>query len=227
MNATVKLLALQIVSLFVGFALILFVLAGTIDWLAGWTFLVLFFGFVIGLSVWLHRNNPGLLQERTRLTTPDQQGWDKVLFPLLCFLLLGWLMLMPLDAVRWHWSHVPGWLHVVGIALLLYSFYLHFLAFRANSYLSPVVRVQEERGHTVISSGPYHYVRHPMYAAIVVLVVGTPLLLGSWYGLVVGILLMSLLARRAVLEERMLQHDLRGYTAYMSEVRYRLIPYLW
>jgi protein-S-isoprenylcysteine O-methyltransferase Ste14 len=111
--------------------------------------------------------------------------------------------------------------------ILLCSFYLLFLTFRENSYLSTVVRIQTERGHAVVSTGPYHYVRHPMYAAIFIFVIGTALLLGSWYGVILGLIFMVMLARRAVLEERTLQKELHGYADYMKHVKYRLIPYVW
>jgi protein-S-isoprenylcysteine O-methyltransferase Ste14 len=110
---------------------------------------------------------------------------------------------------------------------LLWSFYFFFLTFRENSFLSPVVRIQNERGHTVVSTGPYHYVRHPMYAGFLPFMIGTPLLLGSWYGVLLGLAFMIVLARRAVLEERTLQKELRGYADYMTQVKYRLIPYIW
>ena len=90
-----------------------------------------------------------------------------------------------------------------------------------------MVRIQQERGHAVISTGPYHYVRHPMYAAILIFVVGTSLLLGSWYGLLFGMARMVVLARRAILEERTLREHLHGYTDYIAHVQYRLIPYVW
>ncbi len=141
--------------------------------------------------------------------------------------LFAWLLFVSFDAVRFRWSPVPGWLQVVGAVILLCSFYILFLTFRENSYLSPVVRVQEEREQTVISTGPYHYVRHPMYAAMVVFVVGTPLLLGSWYGILFGLIFVLVLARRAVLEEHTLRQELAGYEVYMTQVKYRLIPYLW
>ena len=111
--------------------------------------------------------------------------------------------------------------------ILLCSFYFLFLTFSENSYLSPVVRVQEEPGHTVISPGLYHYVRHPMYMAILVFIVGTSLMLGSWYGLIFVILCASLLARRAILEEQMLLKELPGYADYTAQVKYRFIPYVW
>jgi protein-S-isoprenylcysteine O-methyltransferase Ste14 len=111
--------------------------------------------------------------------------------------------------------------------VLIGAFYLFFLTFRENSYLSPVVRIQKERGHRVVSTGPYHYVRHPMYAGFLLFMTGTPLLLGSWYGVVLGLAFMLVLARRAILEERTLQNELRGYADYMTQVKYRLIPFIW
>lgn len=196
-------------------------------WLAGWIFLALFFGFLLATNLWLFKHNPGLLQERMRLGTSDQQGWDKLLFPLLILLFFGWLISISLDAVRFHWSPVPVWLQFVGAIVLLCSFYLLFLTFRENSYLSTVVRIQEDRGQTVVSTGPYRSVRHPMYTAILVFTIGTSLLLGSWYGILSGLVLMILLARRAMLEERTLRAKLPGYAAYVGQVKYRLIPYIW
>jgi len=217
----------QFVSFFVLFALALFLPAGTLAWPAGWLFLALFFGFYLAITIWLVRHNPALLQERLRLRTSDQQGWDKLLFPLLLLCSLAWLSFLAFDTMRARWSPVPMWLQIVGAIILLGAFGLLFLTFRENTYLSPVVRIQDERGHRVVTTGPYHYVRHPMYAAIVVFVVGTSLLLGSWSGVLVGAIFVITLARRAILEERTLQARLPGYATYMTEVKYRLIPYLW
>jgi protein-S-isoprenylcysteine O-methyltransferase Ste14 len=227
MRVNVKQQIGQFAGSFMAFALSLFLPAGTLAWPAGWIFLALFFGFYLAITVWLYRHNPGLLQERARLGTSDQLAWDKLLFPLLLVLPFAWLMFMSLDVVRFHWSVLPVWLEIVGAFILLCSFYLLFLTFRENAYLSPVVRIQEERGHRVISTGPYHYVRHPMYTAMLVFVVGTSLLLGSGYGILLGALFVVVLARRAVLEERTLQEKLHGYTTYMTQVKYRLIPYVW
>ena len=141
--------------------------------------------------------------------------------------LLAWLVVMGLDAVRFRWSQMPAWLQVAGAILLLGSFYLFFLTFRENPYASPAVRVQTERGQTVISTGPYHYVRHPMYAAGIPFVAGTALLLGSWYGLLMGLIFVFGLAFRAVQEERLLRAELPGYDEYMAQVKYRFIPHVW
>ena len=221
-------MAAEIGGTFVAFGLALFLPAGTADWLAGWAFLAPFFAFTVSLSGWLFRRNPGLLVERmTGIGKPDQPRWDKVFFVVTEALFVSWLVLMPLDAVRFHWSRMPGFLPVAGALLLIGSFYLFFLTFRENPYLSPAVRVQAERGQSVISTGPYHYVRHPMYAAVMPFIAGTSLLLGSWYGLLYGLILMACIAFRAVREERVLLSELPGYAAYMAQVRYRLIPHVW
>jgi protein-S-isoprenylcysteine O-methyltransferase Ste14 len=223
-----KLLTAEIAGMFVVFALALFLAAGTVVWPAGWAFLVLFFGFTIALTRWLLRHNPGLLTERmTGIGKPDQKTWDKVFYAVANVIFLAWLILMPLDAVRFHWSRIPGWLQVGGAILLLVSFYLFFLTFRENAYLSPAVRLQAERGQTVVSTGPYRYVRHPMYATAIIFLVGTTLLLGSWYGLGPALILVVAIAFRAVQEERTLRAELPGYDEYMAQVRYRLIPYVW
>jgi protein-S-isoprenylcysteine O-methyltransferase Ste14 len=221
-------LTIQIVGMFVVFALALFLAAGTVAWPAGWAFLVLFFSFTIALSRWLLIHNPGLLTERmTGIGKADQKTWEKVFFAVANLLFLAWLVIMPLDAVRFHWSQMPGWLQMVGAILLLGSFYLFFLIFRENAYLSPAVRIQAERGQTVVSTGPYRYVRHPMYVTAIILLVGTTLLLGSWYGFIVVLILVVAIAVRAVQEERTLRAELPGYAAYTAQVKYRFVPYVW
>ncbi|MCX6046904.1 MAG: isoprenylcysteine carboxylmethyltransferase family protein, partial [Chloroflexi bacterium] len=212
MPVNLKMLTVQIVGMFVVFALALFLAAGTVAWPAGWVFLILFFGFTIALSRWLISHNPGLLTERmTGVGKSDQKAWDKVFFGVANVIFLAWLIVMPLDAVRFHWSHVPIWLQVVGALLLLSSFYWFFLTFRENSYLSPAVRIQNDRGQTVVSTGPYQYVRHPMYATAIILLVGATLLLGSWFGLSLVLILIIAIALRALQEERTLRAELPGY----------------
>jgi protein-S-isoprenylcysteine O-methyltransferase Ste14 len=228
MKINIPLLVVQIAGLAAVFALALFLPAGTWAWPASWVFMAVFFGCTLALTLWLLRANPALLNERMRgAGQADQPLWDKVFLGLANLVFFGWLALMALDAARWRWSQVPLWLQGAGLLLLLGSFWLFFLVFRENSFLSPAVRLQGERGQTVISTGPYHYVRHPMYAAVIPFAAGTSLLLGSWYGLLAAALLMLLVARRAVLEERTLRQGLAGYDAYLSEVKYRLVPYVW
>lgn len=222
------LLAAQIAGMFLVIGLALFLAAGTVAWAPGWIFLGLFLGFTIALSVWLLRHDPGLLTERmTGIGKRDQKRWDKVFFALANLLFFGWLVVMPLDAVRFHWSHVPVWLHAAGGLLLVASLWLFFLVFRANAYLSPAVRVQAERGHRVVTTGPYAVVRHPMYAVDALFLLATTLLLGSWAGLLPAFLLVVATAVRAVAEERTLRAELAEYDEYMRRVRYRMIPHVW
>ena len=228
MRVRMGLLAAEIAIMAVVFALILFLAAGTIKWLPGWVFIGLFFGFVVAITWWLHRHDPGLLAERmTGLAAADEKTWDRVVMSVIGVLFLAWLVVMPLDAVRYGWSDMPAWLQCVGAIILVGSFCLFFLTYRENSYLSPAIRIQSERGQTVISTGPYGVVRHPMYTAFLVYVVGTALLLGSWIGLGFGLLIVVGAAMRALPEERMLRRELPGYEAYMARVKYRLIPFVW
>jgi len=227
MKSFIARLVLQSIILFGLIAVALFITAGTARWLEGWLFFGSFFLFFEGVSLWLFRVNPSLANERMKLGGSNQQGWDRILFPVMFISPLAWLVLSSLDAVRFKWTHVPLPLQIIGGVLLLLSFPLFFLTFRENSYLSPLARVQRDRGQKVISTGPYAIVRHPMYAAFIPFMIGTPLMLGSWLGALFGILFMTLPARRAVLEEQMLLQDLDGYEEYMKTVKYRLIPSIW
>jgi protein-S-isoprenylcysteine O-methyltransferase Ste14 len=228
MAVNLRLLKIEFVALVMVFALALFLGAGTILWPAGWAYLVLFFGADAALGLWLLKHDPGLLEERmTGFGKSGEPIWDKVFFVVLQVFFLAWLVLMPLDAVRYRWSEMPGWLQVAGAVLLLGSFSIFFLTFRENPYLSPVVRVQSERGQTVISTGPYHYVRHPMYAAAIIFMAGSALMLGSWYGLLMGLVFVAGIAFRAVREEGVLRAELPGYGEYMAQVKYRFIPLVW
>jgi protein-S-isoprenylcysteine O-methyltransferase Ste14 len=221
-----KALAFLVVS-FLLMATALFLAAGTLIWPAGWIWLILLHGWMLVGIVLLLKYNPGLLQERLSSSRPNQKAWDKVFLALSQLFLFAWLVLMPLDVVRFHWSRMPLVLQIVGAIALVASFLILSLTFRENSFLSPTVRIQEERGQTTISTGPYHYVRHPMYAGGLLLFLGTPLLLGSWYGLVMFLLFLPGLAVRIRLEERVLREELPGYVAYMAQVKYRLLPHVW
>jgi protein-S-isoprenylcysteine O-methyltransferase Ste14 len=213
---------------FAVFAALLFVPAGTVLWPAGWVFLAIFFGLGLALVLWLARDDPELLAER--LASPLQRGqplWDKVFLAAVSLLFIAWLILMPLDAMRFEWSEVPGWLQFLGALGLVLSLYVVFLTFRENAYLAPVVKLQEERGQSVVSTGPYRYVRHPMYSSMFLFFPATTLLLGSWWGLLLCLVLLGLLVWRTALEDRMLKNELAGYEEYAQSVRYRLIPRVW
>ncbi|HYC19329.1 MAG TPA: isoprenylcysteine carboxylmethyltransferase family protein [Candidatus Bathyarchaeia archaeon] len=216
---------LPLVSVLV-LGLLLFIAAGTVFWLYGWVFLILLYSWAVALLMWLLRYDPGLIEERTGFK-PNQSTWDKAYIVLGYSLSVISFIVMPLDAVRFHWSQMPTWLHVVGAIVLLLSFYLIFLIYRENPYLSSAVHVQEERGQTVVSTGPYRYVRHPLYTSALLFFLGSALLLGSWIGVLLGLVFEGMLAIRAVREEQVLLNGLKGYDAYMAQVRWRLIPRVW
>jgi len=209
-------------------ALLLFVPAGTVQWPAGWLFLAELGGVGLAIGLWLARHDPALLEERMSLgLQPAQKPWDKAFMASIFTVWSGWLVLMALDAVRFRWSHVPLWLQAVGAILILVCMYLAQLALRENTFAAPVVKIQAERGHRVVSSGPYAYIRHPMYAGALLFFIGTPLMLGSWYGLAAAAVMAGSLVVRTILEERMLMEELPGYREYAARMRYRLIPWIW
>ncbi|MBS0472677.1 MAG: isoprenylcysteine carboxylmethyltransferase family protein [Proteobacteria bacterium] len=209
-------------------ALPLFLGAGRWDWPEGWAFIAI---FGIGSAVfvaWLLPRDPALLASRMDVSArADQPWWDKLfLFGFILFWFV-WLAFMAADAQRWHWSRVPLWLEIVGGLLVIAGFSATVPVFAANSFAAPVVEVQTERQQRVIDTGPYALVRHPMYAASALYLTGLPLMFGSWYGLIGTAAFLIGVSIRALGEERKLARELPGYAAYMTRVRWRLLPYVF
>jgi protein-S-isoprenylcysteine O-methyltransferase Ste14 len=170
-----------------------------------------------------------LLAERYKQPgTGNQKNWDRfVVYGILIGFIL-WIVIMPLDAKRFGWSPgFPLWLKVTGGIGLALSFFLFFRSYTDNTFLSPLVRIQEDRKQRVVSTGVYGFVRHPMYLGAILMFIGSPLLLGSFYGIFAGLALTILLMGRILGEEAMLARELEGYQEYMQNVRYRLFPLLW
>jgi protein-S-isoprenylcysteine O-methyltransferase Ste14 len=158
----------------------------------------------------------------------NQEGWDRYVVYGLVAGFIAWIIIMPLDAKRFGWSPVfPLWLKAAGVAMLIGSSFLFFRSYTDNTFLSPLVRIQEERHQQLVSGGVYGFVRHPMYLGGILMFIGAPLLLGSVYGVLIGLALTLLLIARIVGEEAMLARDLDGYRDYMQKVRYRLFPFVW
>jgi protein-S-isoprenylcysteine O-methyltransferase Ste14 len=210
------------------FSALLFGAAGTVHWPAAWAYCILFTAGALWITVWLARRDPALLAER--LKSPWQKGqpfWDKIWILPMMVAWCGWLVLMGLDAVRFRWSVMPVWLQWVGAAMVVLSFGMIGRVFRENPFLAAVVRIQTERGHRVVSTGPYATVRHPLYASTLIYLPGSALVLGSWYGLAASVVFLGLIVFRTAMEDRELQRGLAGYTEYAARVRYRLIPFIW
>ncbi|HZZ32363.1 MAG TPA: isoprenylcysteine carboxylmethyltransferase family protein [Phenylobacterium sp.] len=224
----IGLLLVEMVLLMVALAGLLFGAAGTFGWPSAWAYLALFFILGIGISLWLARVDPGLLEERLMpVYQRDQKSWDKVFLTCVIVLYVAWTALMGLDARRMVWSHVPVWVQTLGALLLVASFLGVAWVFATNSFAAPVIKVQADRGQTVIDTGPYALVRHPMYAFGLWQFVGAPLMLGSWWGLTLIPVAVAGLAWRTLGEEKMLQAELAGYDDYARRVRWRYAPGVW
>ena len=211
------------------FPAILLFLAGDWRWTEGWLFSIIFYVMCSANLLYLHFKDPALLKERFGSPLQkEQKGWDKVVLLLFFLEFLIWFAIMPLDAHRFGWSPVfPLWTRITGVILLILAMALLFEALRENTFAAPVVKMQKERGQHVVSTGMYGIIRHPMYAGAVLLFISAPLLLGSVYGLVLGLLLIVTIAARSVGEEAMLKQELEGYSYYMKKVKWRIIPFVF
>ncbi|MBN1922320.1 MAG: nitrous oxide-stimulated promoter family protein [Anaerolineae bacterium] len=218
--------ALQTVGLFLLFGSILFAFAGRFDWWEAWAFLVIYFLIALTSAIWMAQTNPELAQERAHPGRNVKQ-WDNVLVGFNLLLTLALYAVIGLDVGRYGWSEMPPWVRFIGVLGLVPAFGLPLWASRVNAYLSSRVRIQEDRGHAVVTKGPYQHVRHPMYVGTVFYNISVPLLLGSWWGLVVGGIMIAMVIVRTALEDRTLQRELPGYSEYSQHVRYRLFPGIW
>jgi protein-S-isoprenylcysteine O-methyltransferase Ste14 len=218
----------QIAVMMVAFAALLLGSAGTWRWPSGWAFVALFTAVSLAVTLWLARADPGLLEERMKPPIQrDQKPWDRVFLGFVMAVYVGWLVLMGVDARRMGWSHISLPLQVIGALLIVASYVGIAWVFRANSFAAPVIKIQAERKQTVISTGPYAFVRHPMYAFAIWQFVGMPLMLGSWWGLAVLPAIVAALTIRTLGEERMLRTELEGYEDYARRVRWRYAPGVW
>jgi protein-S-isoprenylcysteine O-methyltransferase Ste14 len=216
-------------ALVVSYPTLLLFLSGDWGWVEGWVFFAWFTTLCFTIFIYLYLRDPELLAERyRRFGAPHQKGWDRYYFPLLLTTFVAWLVIMPLDAKRYGWSgSFPLWLKAAGGVAMLASSFFMFRSFADNTFASPLVRIQSERNQRVVSTGVYGILRHPMYLGVVLMSVGTPLLLGSLWGVAVGVVNSLLLVVRIVGEEKMLTEELEGYADYKQRVRYRLIPFVW
>jgi protein-S-isoprenylcysteine O-methyltransferase Ste14 len=205
--------------------LLLFGSAGTLRYWQAWVYLLLFFGLSGAMTLDLIRRDPALLERRMKGGPTAERR------PLQRWIMLGAslgfisLLVLPALDFRFHWSAVPQGGLVLGDALFVLGFGFIGRVYRENTFTSATIEVTE--GQQVIATGPYAVVRHPMYASTVLYLVGTPLALGSYWGLLGLAFIMPFLLWRLLDEERVLARELPGYTDYQARVRYRLVPLLW
>jgi protein-S-isoprenylcysteine O-methyltransferase Ste14 len=213
--------------LFVPFiAAIMFWAAGTINWLNAWVYAIWY--LVVSVAA-VFLTDPALLAERSSSRrVKGQKGWDRVLLGA-----YGTLtpLVIPIVAglnFRFSWPpEVAVWLQVAGFVVYALGWAVHLWAMAANRYHALVVRIQADRGQTVVTGGPYRYVRHPGYVGGILLTLAVAFVLGSAWALIPGVLGGLLLVLRTILEDRTLQQELDGYKAYAAATRYRLLPGVW
>jgi protein-S-isoprenylcysteine O-methyltransferase Ste14 len=205
---------------FLGLTTTLVLLAGGLDtWLALYLVAWSIFGVYAMVSI-----DDDLARERFR---PPEPGADRAPLRAIRLLALAHLVVGTLDAGRWHLAPVPDTLRALALVLMMPSALFVVQAMRANRFFSPVVRVQKERGHRVVDSGPYGTIRHPGYLGMIVAVMCSGLALGSWLGFALAALYAALILRRVFFEDAFLQANLEGYADYARRVPYRLIPGGW
>ena len=206
-----------------------FISAGTFDWPAAWVFAAIGLIITAGSRLMLLRLNPELAAERAAYSEKtDAKPWDRLLMPLVAIYgPLATLVLAGLNR-RFAWRpEVPTELAAAGAALLVLASAFSSYALLLNRFFSSVVRIQRDRGHTVVTAGPYRWIRHPGYAGGVVGHLALPLLLGSAWALIPGALTAGLTVLRTALEDRTLHEELPGYAEYARQTRYRLLPGVW
>ena len=206
-------------------AALLFIPAGTLDYWQAWLFMAVFVCASAAIGVYLAIRDPKLLERRMRVgPRAEKEPAQKII---MVFATLGFIVMLVFPALdrRFGWSAVPGSVSVLGDALIALGFLFTFFVLRENTYSASTVQIAE--GQTVISTGPYALVRHPMYAGALVMLIGIPLALGCWWGLFALLFILPVLIWRLLDEERFLRQNLAGYADYQAKVKYRLLPFIW
>jgi protein-S-isoprenylcysteine O-methyltransferase Ste14 len=209
----------------IALGVLLFLPAWTLNYWQAWVFIVVFVTSVNAIGVYLSLKDPELLERRKKFGPATEQSPAQKI--IMSIAILGNIVLLVFCALdhRFGWSRVPAYVSLAGDVLVALGLFIDLLVFRENSYGGSTIETVE--GQKVISTGPYALVRHPMYAGVLVMIIGVPLALGSWWGLAILALTTPVLMWRILDEEQLLKKELPGYSEYAQKVRYRLVPYLW
>lgn len=219
-------LILKSLAILFVFVAVTFLSAGRLDYWQGWVFNGLNFLF-ISLTYLALIDRKDLIKERLK-PGEGMKRWDKVYYMVSTPLFFAMFILSILDATRFSWHPtVPFVFIILGIILYCTGQIIVLWAKRANRFFSSVVRIQKDRTQTVCTTGPYRFVRHPGYLGGLIFSIGTPLMLGSFWGLIPAFITILIMCGRTYLEDTTLRHELPGYWEYTKKVRYRIIPFLW
>lgn len=218
-------LSLRVILAILFWLALLFIPAGTFYWPEAWAFIVILAGYTFILFAFVLKKGAKVLKSRGRVK--PKYGLDLFLSLILTILFILFFVIPPLDVFRLHWTdhYVSPCLKYVGVSLFTLSLVLFTKVMKSNPFLSRAVEIQEDQ--TVVTTGPYAVVRHPMYAGNILMFIGLPLMLGSIFALIPAVIMIIIFAFRAVFEERLLEKDLAGYIDYEKKVRFRLIPGVW
>jgi len=204
---------------------LLFAAAGTFDYWQAWAFLAIYFTLSLAITLYLMKKDRALLARRmSGGPFAEKEPAQRIIMSFASIGFIGLIVLPGIDH-RLGWSQMPAYVAIAGEVLVLLGWLGIFLVFRENSFSSATIELAADQ--RVISTGPYALVRHPMYAAAFVMLLGIPIALGSWWGVLIIAAILSALVWRLLDEERFLASNLPGYTAYQGRVRYRLLPLVW
>jgi len=214
-----------LLQLLIIMAAIIFLPAWTFDYWQGWIFLTVFSASVLAITIYLMKNDPKLLERRTNAGPgAEQQRSQNVIQSLAAAAFVAMFVVSALDH-RFAWSTVPLYVSALGDILVALGLYFVFLVFKENTFAAGTIEVGTEQ--KVIATGPYAIVRHPMYIGALVMLVGVPLALGSWWGLFAIVPMTLVIVWRLLDEERFLAKNLAGYKEYQGKVKSRLLPLIW
>ena len=222
MNELVKKTVVGFIQLIFGLGIMLFAPAWTFDYWQAWVYLFIFGISVVLIYIYLYKRDSKLLERRLNREEKEKSQKRAQFFIYILYVCL--FILSSLDH-RFFWSNVPFSVVIVGDVLVSFGYFIIFIVLKENTYASATIELTPD--HKVISTGVYALVRHPMYLGAVVLLLGTPLALGSWWGLLIFFLITYAISVRLLDEEKFLSQDLSGYNEYCQKIRYRLIPLVW
>jgi protein-S-isoprenylcysteine O-methyltransferase Ste14 len=225
MTALEKKAYVGLLRFFVCVAALMFVAAWTLDYWQAWLFLAVFFGSSFAIIHYLAQHDPKLLERRVTAGPSAEKETRQKLIQLLAMIAFIAVLVFPAIDRRYGWSIMPPYIAAVGEMLIALGFLAIFFVFKENSYASSIIEVGADQ--KIVTTGPYVIVRHPMYSGALVMLLGIPLALGSWWGLLTIIPIAAVLVWRLFEEEKFLTKHLSGYSEYQNNVRYRLVPYIW
>jgi protein-S-isoprenylcysteine O-methyltransferase Ste14 len=217
---------LVVLAFYAVIGLTMFLSAGSSSWPRAWLWLAANAVVFVFNGVTLAFLNPEVVNERGKRHEGTKR-FDKILTIAISPWYFGIPIVAGLDAVRYGWTAMPDFTVWIGVALLAISDAVILWAMIVNRHLETSVRIQDERGHQVVTRGPYRYVRHPMYVGMAIQFVSTPFILGSCWAFVPAILVVALFVVRTAFEDRLLRAELAGYAEYANRTRFRLVPLVW